>query len=477
MNKQTEKLLTGDYLTDIGVLESALRAGKSFDMVSRHVLIGGREAAFLFIDGFVKDEVMEKILEYVMKLTPDDMQGIRTAEDFSRRFVTYVESGEEERLEAVCTGVLSGTVALVVDGFERAIMIDARTYPARGMAEPDDDRVLRGSRDGFVETLVHNTALIRRRLRDPRLTMEIFQIGAASKSDVVLCYLDGRADARLLERLRKKLRAVEVRALTMGQESLAECLAPRQWFNPFPKVRYTERPDCAAASVAEGRVLLLVDNSPSVMILPTSVFDFVQDTNDFYFPPLVGTYLRLVRDVVFLLTIFLTPVWFLLMQNPGWIPDWLDFIRIAEPNSVPLLAQLLVVEFIIDGIKLASLNTPGVLNNAFGIVGALILGDFAVSTGFFVSEVLLYMAFVAISSFTQPSFELGYAFKLFRILFLILSALFGVWGFAAGVAAMLLLIAFTETAAGKSYLYPLIPFRGKALLRLLIRRPVNWDNT
>ena len=175
MKKQPELAMTGDYPTDIRELESTLRVNESYDVVSRHVIIGGREAAFLFIDGFVKDEIMEKIMEYVMKLTPDDMAGMRTARDFSLRFVTYVEVAGVAELDNIRTGVLSGTIALVIDGFEQAIMIDARTYPTRGMAEPDDDRVLRGSRDGFVETLVHNTALIRRRIRDPRLTMEIFR--------------------------------------------------------------------------------------------------------------------------------------------------------------------------------------------------------------------------------------------------------------------------------------------------------------
>ena len=206
-------------------------------------------------------------------------------------------------------------------------------------------------------------------------------------------------------------------------------------------------------------------------------FDFVQDTNDYYFPPLVGTYLRFVRDAVFFLTVFLTPVWYLLVQNPDWIPSWLDMLRIKEPNMVPLLVQLLAIEFVIDGIKLASLNTPGSLNNAFSIVGALILGDFAVSVGFFVPEVLLYMAFVAVASFTQPSFELGYAFKLFRMLFLVLTALFNWIGFAIGLLLLVLAIAFTDTAAGKNYLYPLIPFNRRAFLRLLIRRPIHRDNT
>ena len=474
MEKQT---ISGRFREDMRLLEASLRMEQSFDVVSRRIRVGERHAAVLFVDGFAKDDIMEKILEYLMSLSTEDMHTLPDAEEFSSRFVPYVEVETTAQIEQVCVQVLSGAVALIIDGCREAVVIDARTYPVRGVEEPDDDRVLRGARDGFVETLVFNTALIRRRLRDPRLTMEIHQVGSVSQTDVVLCYLEGAADPRLIQRLREKLKGIPLKTLTMGQESLAECLVPRQWWNPFPKVRYTERPDCAAASVAEGRVLLLVDNSPSVMILPTSLFDFVQDTNDYYFPPLVGTYLRLVRDAVFFLTVFLTPVWYLLIRNPEWIPSWLDMIRIKEPNTVPLLVQLLAVEFVIDGIKLASLNTPGSLNNAFGIVGALILGDFAVSTGFFVPEVLLYMAFVAVASFTQPSFELGYAFKLFRILFLVLTALFNWIGFAAGLLILVLVIAFTETAAGKSYLYPLFPFSGKAFLRLLIRRPANRDNT
>ena len=469
--------LSGNFQQDIRVLEDTLRVRQSFDVVLRRIEVGERQAAILFIDGFAKDDIMEKILEYLMSLSREDMQDLPRTEDFSSRFVPYVEVETTSQMEQIRTQVLSGAVALLIDGYREAVLIDARTYPVRGVGEPDDDRVLRGARDGFVETLVFNTALIRRRIRDPRLTMEIHQVGSVSKSDVVLCYLEGEADPKLVRRLRDKLSHVDVKTLTMGQESLAESLVRRQWWNPFPKVRYTERPDCAAASVAEGRVLLLVDNSPSVMILPTALFDFVQDTNDYYFPPLVGTYLRFVRDAVFFLTVFLTPVWYLLVQNPDWIPSWLDMLRIKEPNMVPLLVQLLAIEFVIDGIKLASLNTPGSLNNAFSIVGALILGDFAVSVGFFVPEVLLYMAFVAVASFTQPSFELGYAFKLFRMLFLVLTALFNWIGFAIGLLLLVLVIAFTDTAAGKSYLYPLIPFNRRAFLLLLIRRPVHRDNT
>ncbi len=466
-----------DYDGNTADLDAALRIEESFDIIGRNLYIAGRRAKLYFIDGFAKDDIMEKIMEFIMGLEQGALDGVQDAGQFADRFVTYVETDVVNDAQKIVTGVLSGTIALLVEGYGDAIMIDARTYPSRGVEEPEDDRVLRGSRDGFVETLVHNTALIRRRIRDPALTMEILQIGAKSKTDVVVCYMENTVDKKLLDKLLKKLKSIEINTLTMSQESLAECLVRSQWFNPFPKVRYTERPDAATACVIEGSILLLVDNSPSVMILPTSLFDFVQDTNDYYFPPVVGTYLRLVRIAVFFLTMFLTPVWYLLILNPGWVPDWLTFIQVSEPNGVPIIAQLLLIEFVIDGLKLASLNTPSVLSNSFSVVGALILGDFAVQARWFVPEVVLYMAFVAIATFTSPSFELGYAMKLFRVVLLILTALFGVWGFAGGVVLLLLTVAFTKTAAGKSYLYPLIPFNGRALLRMFVRRPISRRNT
>ncbi len=468
--------LTGDYEADVRLLDETLRIGKSFDVIGRNITIGGRRARLYGIDGFVKDDLMQRVMQFLMGVKPEELERLPSMEAFADRFLPYVEVAVADEAQDVGVQVLSGTLALLAEGYAGALMVDARTYPARGVEEPDDDRVLRGAHDGFVETLVFNTALIRRRLRDARLTMQIVQVGSVSHTDVVVSYMEGVADPRRVERVLSAIRGISIPSLTMGQESLAECLVRRQWYNPFPKVRYTERPDSAAASIAEGGIAVIVDNTPSVMLLPTSIFEFVQDANDFYFPPLVGTYLRLVRMVIFLLTLFLTPVWYLLLSNPEWIPPWLDFIRIEQPNTVPILIQLLIIEFMIDGIKLASLNTPGALSNAFGIVGALILGEFAVSAGLFVPEVMLYMAFVAIATFTQPSFELSYAFKLFRILFLLLSAAWGLWGFLGGLALMVVMAATTKNVAGGGYLFPLIPFHGPALLRLLLRCPIHRKN-
>ena len=384
----------------------------------------------------------------------------------------YVECDVIENEETMLQMVMSGATLMLGSTFgASAMIIDARTYPARETAEPENDRVMRGARDGFVETLIFNTALVRRRIRDVALTMQYETVGKSSKSDVVVAYMADRADQALVESVTKRLRSLDTDALTMGHESLAESLIKTRWYNPFPKIRYTERPDTAAAHLLEGSVIVLLDNSPAAMILPTSIFTFLQETNDFYLPPLTGTYLRVVRHAVFWLTLFLTPLWFLGVLNPTLVPDWLTFALPEERGRLPVYLQLLLAEFVIDGLRMASMNTPDMLTNSLSVVGGLILGEFAVDVGWLIPEVILYMAFVAIANFTQTSFELGYALKFMRILLLTLTAFFNVWGFVIGVLLILVLIATNRTANGsRSYLYPLIPFSGKAMLSLLVRR-------
>lgn len=464
------------YQETVDRLTALLRVDASFDLLSRPVMASRRRGTMFFVDGFTKDEVLDKMLQFLSKIPSQDMQGITDTEEFIARFITYVEVSCSADLEDVTRQVLSGVTALVIEELDRVILIDTRTYPVRSVQEPESDRVMRGSRDGLVETLVFNTALIRRRLRDPSLTFEVIPVGRLSATDVCMCYMADRVDKQYLQRLRKRLQSITIPALAMGQESLAECLLKKQWYNPFPRVRYTERPDGAAASIAEGQIVLLVDNSPAAMILPTSIFDFSQDTNDFYFPPVVGSYLRFVRSLIFVSTLFLTPVWYWLMQNPEHIPKALEFIRIEEMGNIPLIVQLLLVELLIDALKLASLNTPTSLSNALSLVGALVFGEFAVQAGLFVPELLAYMAFVAIAAFTQPSHELAYTFKLFRMLFIVCVWLLHGWGLLLGMAVMLAVLVTTRTAVEGNYLYPVIPFNAKALARLLWRQPISRHN-
>jgi stage V sporulation protein AF len=282
--------------------------------------------------------------------------------------------------------------------------------------------------------------------------------------------MSDRADMGYVDWLSKKLSSIRTDSLTMGHESLKECLIKQKWYNPFPKIRTTERPDAAVSQLLEGSVLVIVDNSPQVMVLPSTIFDFMQESNDYYFPPLTGTYIRLLRYIVFFLTLVLTPTWLLLLEHPDFIPEWLKFIIPQETGRLPILVQLLLVEFVIDALRLASLNTPNMLNNSLSVVGGLILGDFAVSIGWLIPEVILYMAFAAIANFTQRSYELGYAIKFLRMLLLVLTSLLGIWGYSIGFIIITVLLLTNSTVNGKrSYLYPLIPFNAKALKTLLLR--------
>lgn len=451
-------------------LHSVLPISESFDCVSTTFLLEQQQAELIFIDGFAKDEVMEKIMEFIMKLPSEQLAVETSLATWLGQKIPYLEVTPTTDIAVATTAILSGTLVLLVEGWDECVLIDARTYPTRSMQEPEDDRVLRGSRDAFVETLIFNTALIRRRIRDPLLIHEFLQVGTRSKTDISLCYLKDKVDQQLLIRIRDKLNNTVVDSLSVSQESLAECLLPRQWYNPLPRIRYTERPDCASASILEGSLVVLTDNTPSAMILPTRFFDFFQEANDYYFPPLIGSYLKIVRLFVFFLTLFFTPLWYLALQYPQAVPEFIQFILISQPAALPVLAQLLIIEVMIDGLRLASLNTPSSLSSAFSILGAVILGEYAVSTGWFNSEVILYMAFVALSNYTQPSFELGYSFKFFRVLLLIFIGLSGWIGFVIGLILIGVMLFTTQTINGP-YMAPLIPYDGKQLSSLLLRKP------
>ena len=464
-----------DFETRTAQLDDLLGVGRNFDMVSRSLQVGGRKARLWVVNGYAEDMLIERMIGRLLAI--GDLKKVPDLASFLAAYVTVPDAAAETDVHSMVVGVFAGKTLLVMDGYDGGVLMDAKEYPTRSVEEPDTSKVLRGSHDGFVESIMANAALLRRRIRDPALTLERRQVGGRSQTDVALVYMKGKANEQHLRQLRQKLDSIDVRSIAMSQESIAECIVPKQWWNPFPKIRYTERPDVATASVMEGSILLMIDNTPSVMLLPTTLFSFAEEINDYYFPPLIGTYLRIVRLVVLFLTVFITPLWYLLVKNGDVLPGELEFLLIEDEYFVPLIVQLLLVEFIVDILKLASLNTPDALSNSFSMLGALILGDFAVQARWLVPEVLVYMAFVAVAGYAQHSYEMGYACKLVRMILLVLIWLWDGWGFAAGVVGTVVLIASTKPVVGKGYLYPLIPFNGKRLMRILRRRPIDKDNT
>ena len=276
--------ISTDAKKTISELKSKLRTNVSFDIIFRDININGREAGMFFIDGFTKDEVMEKIMEFFYSLKSDD--DFKNSETFIKNCIPYIEVSCSKDINSASTNILSGMLAIVIDKLDKNILLDVRTYPQRETQEPEKDKVLRGSRDGFVETLISNTALIRRRIRNTNLSMKLINVGSISKTDVVLCYMEDKVDKKLLSSITERISSLNVDSLTMNQQSLAEALFKNKWYNPFPKIKHSERPDTAASAVLEGNIVILVDNSPSVSIIPTSIFDILEEADDYYFPPL-----------------------------------------------------------------------------------------------------------------------------------------------------------------------------------------------
>lgn len=450
------------YAERVARFDALIGVGKSFDIVRKEIVTGGgQRGVYYYINAFGNGAITEKLLDFLTAAR------FLTKEELYLQ-IPYAEAAGEDNPAAAQYALMSGSAVLICEAFGGFLLLDTRKYPERGMEEPQKDRTLRGSRDGFVESLVPNTGLLRRRIRDASLRIEKLTVGASTMTDIAVCYLEGKADPCYVEKLKDRIAGLRVSGLNMGMESLAEVLVKGYW-NPFPKIRYTERPDTACATVMEGGVVLLCDNYPSAMLLPTSLFDFMQDTDDFYFPPIIGGYLKIIRMGTYAVSLVLTPVWYLLTRHPEWLPAALRFLLPDGKAALPILMQLFLLECAIDGLKLASLNTPDALTNSLSVIGGLLIGDYAVKLGWLSEPTILYMAFVSIANFTQPNYEMGYAFKLMRLLTLALIGLLDVWGLALGVLITAIFIITNPTTGGRSYLYPLIPWNRKSLLRLFFR--------
>ncbi|WP_134700938.1 spore germination protein [Ammoniphilus sp. YIM 78166] len=458
---------------NVSFLKEALGVGKSFDVIHRELEFGGRKFGLFFVDGFAKDDVMNVITIHLAKLDREQLAPDAVSK-LIKTHIGYLEVEKVKEMDKIISAVLAGPLALVIDGSDEALMIDARTYPARSPDEPDIERVVRGARDGFTETLIFNTALTRRRLRDPSLRMEYLQIGTRSKTDVVVSYLEDIADPDLVKTLKEKIEAIEIDGLPMAEKTISEFIFEKNW-NPFPMVRYTERPDVAAVHLLEGHVLVYTDTSPSVMIAPTTFFHHVQHAEEYRQKPIVGAYLRWVRFIAMLASVFILPLWLLVVFQPELLPKELDYIGVDKPGNVPLFVQILFAEIGIDVLRMAAIHTPSSLATALGLIAALMIGQVAVEVGLLSNEVILYISIAAIGTFATPSYEFGLATRIVRITLLFAVAFFHLPGFLIASGIWLFILATTKSL-GTPYFWPLLPLNFRALMDIIVRSPVPAQN-
>lgn len=464
--------LTSQLNENVTYLKNALGVDKSFDVIHRELDYGGKKFALFFVDGFAKDDIMNMITINLSLLNNDKLT-VDTVHKMLHKYIGYLEVDKTTNVEQIMTAVLSGPLVLLTEDSNEALIIDARTYPTRSPAEPDTERVVRGARDGYTETLIFNTALTRRRLRDPNLRMEYMQIGRRSKTDVVISYIEDIADPKLINKIRERLKGIDIDGVPMADKTIEEFVFRHNW-NPFPLIRYTERPDVAAIHLLEGHILIFTDTSPSVIIAPTTLFHHVQHAEEYRQKPIVGAYLRWIRFTAMIVSVFLLPVWFMFLLEPQWIPPYLqqlEFIIPKDPGTIPIVIQLILVEIGIDVIRMAAVHTPSSLASTLGLVAALMIGDLAIQVGLLSSDVILYFSIAAIGTFATPSYEFGLATRLVRLSLILLTAWLHAWGLLIGFVAWFIVL-LTTRSIGTPYLWPLIPFNGRALLDILVRNPV-----
>ncbi|MEF3301872.1 spore germination protein [Paenibacillus sp. GYB003] len=450
-------------------LEEKVGLNVSFDLVFREMEFGTKRTAFFFCNGFSKDTVMTDIMVRLSMLEREQVVPDALA-DFLRKYVSHVQVTPVESFEKAVNFALMGSTVMFIEDESTALAIDAKTFPVRSIEEPDLERVVRGAHDGFVETLMTNVSLVRRRLRDPRLKLELMTIGERSKTDVCIGYISDIADPVLVESIRDKIGKVKIDGIPLGDKQLEEAIIGKGW-DPYPSVRYSERPDVVSAHMLEGHIIVFADTSPSVMILPTTFFHLVQHVEEYRQSPFVGSYLRWVRFLGIFASLFLLPLWFLMVVNPELKPAGLEFLGPQKTGALPLIVQFLLVEIGVDLMRLAAVHTPSPLTVAMGLVAAILVGEIAVKTGLFINEVIMYMAFAAVGMFATPSYELGLANRLVRMALLVLAAAFKIPGLVIGMTIWLICLS-VKRSYNTPYMWPFIPFNAKAMLSILLRRPI-----
>lgn len=454
---------------NIAYLNRELGVEKSFDLIQLDLEYAGIKMSLFLVDGFAKDEALTIIQQELEHLKFDLLSG-DLLKKLIKSKIPYVEIETEKDLDKVIDQVLAGPAALVVDGLNEVIIIDTRTYPVRGPEEPDTEQVIRGAKDGFVETLVLNVALARRRVRDRTLRNEYINVGRRSKTDICITYIEDIADPEVVSLVRKALEKVDADGLPMGDKTVDEYLFG-QHYNPYPVVRYTERPDVAAAHLFEGHIIVMVDGSPSVIITPTTFWHHLQHAEEYRQKPIIGIALRLVRFSAVWASIFLLPLWLLFATNTFLIPDVLSYIGPNETGQVPLLAQFILAEIGIEMLRMAAIHTPSALATALGLVAAILIGEVAIEVGLFSHEVVLYLAVAAVGSFATPSYEMSLANRLIRVALLIATGFFNVIGYVVGVTVLIVGLAKMKVYY-TPYLWPFIPFSAKSFRDVLFRSPI-----
>ena len=423
-----------------------LKQLQSFDIVKHDVVLKNKSIFMIFLSSLTSSQSIASIIE-----------GFLLSESQDPLCFFNGSTTEINKYEDAVFLLLSGQCIVVIDN--QVFALETRSYPSRGIDSPNIEKSIRGSHDSFSENILFNVGLIRRRIRNENLMIELSQEGNLTLNDIAICYHSKKVNQTLLSDLKKKMK--ENKDIEINNErNLVEVLYGKT-INPYPHVRYSERPDICAIHLLQGNIIILVDNMPSAMILPTTFFEQLQQIEEYTQTPLVAFFTRMIRFLGVIFSVYLLP--FMLMCMITNQP----FIKNDMNMNIGFIAfQVILCEILIEWIRQSFLYAPNLINSMMGFLVVFVLGDFGIEMGAYTKEILLLVALSNLANFLTPSYEIALANKIVRIFISILTLLFSVTGFSIGVLIHFFLLLNTNTLI-YPYLYPLYPIDLKEIKRLL----------
>lgn len=453
--------------------------GKSSDIIIREIRIGEEgkiQAGIIYTDGLSDSASLQNFILETLMLDIKDTEIensltttsnlINTLKDIA---MTVGEIKDVTNYDDLLTALISGDAIFLVDGNSEGFIIGNRKWAERGVTEPTAQTVVRGPREGFSENLRINTALIRRIIKDPNLWMESKVIGKRSKTNIAIMYIKDVADNSVLEKLRTRLDRIDIDGIL--ESAYIEALIEDSKFTPFPTVYNTERPDSTAAALLEGQIAILIDGTPFVLIVPVVFTQFFQSVEDYYQRAEMATLLRLLRFFAFGISLLAPGLYLAIITfHHEMLPAPLLLSLAAQRESVPFPAfiEVVIMEIAFEILREAGLRMPRVIGSAMSIVGGFVVGTAAVEAGIISAAMVIVVSLTAISSFVSPSYDIAIAGRMLRFVFIVLAAMFGLYGMTIGLIALILHLC-SLSSFGVSYMSPLAPFNASAQKDVFVR--------
>jgi len=440
------------------------------DVIFRIFNVGEWKASLVYIDGMADKLLLD---HYVLEPLMLCSKGIGDVEQIKDKILAVTDMHEVKKLSEGVNFALSGDTLMFIDELNCAYVIATRFWPARGIGDPSSETVIRGARDGLAETIRFNTALIRRRIRDTRLRVKAKIIGTRSKTDVVIMYIEDIVNKEVLKELEDRIDKINIDVVF--DSAYIEQLIEDNKYSPFPQIQSTERPDVVAAALYEGRVALLVDNSPFAIIVPTTLANLFQSPDDYYQRWMHGSMIRFIRMLSIIISLTAPALYVAITSfHADIIPTRLAYSIAASREGVPFPAfiEALIMELFLALLMEAVVRLPRPIGATIGIVGGLVIGQSAVSAGIVSPLMIIIVAITAITTFVTPNYEVTTAFRLVRILLIITSAIVGLYGIVIGLIILLIHLVRIKSF-GVPYLAPAVDTKMSDLKDMYIRAPIS----